>query len=384
MNKITHRVGIGSALVFALATTFVAAALVTPAASAGVTQIQERGTLIGPNEGETLASWTGRWLDGPVRYITTDEEQDIYGALASTTQRLQFIRMFWERRDPSPRGPENEYLEEFVRRVVYAEEEFGDGQFGDGNNPGWATPFGQVVLVLGPPIRTERELGLPSFISQRPAILWGYDTRIPQWPVNEKLMFVFQRGRWKLYPPSNFNEPPGAASDARDMERVGTLADIPNDFLRAAGAVVQRSLIQSVRYNDVINNIDADVIFPDADIPFAWEASFEPGTGDEVEITVTLTWRMEALVFHTVEQQAQTEMVLYAVLMDDDVPVAENSEHINVTVPAADLASRHDELVDRTITLSARPGSYSLMLSLDDQLLGFRTVYRNDLVVPGR
>ena len=122
----------------------------------------------------------------------------------------------------------------------------------------------------------------------------------------------------------------------------------------------------------------------DADIPFAWEASFEPGTGGEVEITVTLTWRMEALVFHTVEQQAQTEMVLYAVLMDDDAPVAENSEHINVTVPAADLASRKDEFVERSITLSARPGSYSLTLSLDDQLLGFRTVYRNDLVVPER
>ena len=43
-----------------------------------------------------------------------------------------------------------------------------------------------------------------------------------------------------------------------------------------------------------------------------------------------------------------------------------------------------DELVERTIMLSAPPGSYSLMLSLDDQLLGFRTVYRNDLVVPQR
>ena len=384
MIKITHRFGIGSTFGLALAATLVAAALAAPAAFAGVAQIQERGTLLGPNERETLTSWTGRWLEGPVQYIATEEEQDIYNSLESTTQRLQFIRMFWERRDPSPRGPENEYLEEFVRRAAYAEEEFGDGQFGDGKNPGWATPFGQVVLVLGPPARTEREPGLPRSVSQRPAILWGYDTRIPEWPTNEKLLFVFQRGRWKLYPPSNFDEPASASSRARDLERVGMLPDIPNDFIFTTETLVRQSLLQPVRYNDVINNIEADVIFPDADIPFAWEASFAPGMGGEVEITVTLTWRMEALVFHTVEQQAQTEMVLYVVLMDDDTPVAENSEHISVAVPAADLASRQDELVERTITLSAPPGSYSLMLSLDDQLLGFRTVYRNDLVVPQR
>ena len=385
MIKITHRFGIGSAFGFTLAAALLVAVLAAPAVSAGVAQIQERGTFLGPKERETLSSWTGRWLEGPIQYIATEEEQDIYNSLESTTQRLQFIRMFWERRDPSPRGPENEYLEEFVRRAVYAEEEFGDGQFGDGRNPGWATPFGQVVLVLGPPVRTEREPGLPRTVSQRPAILWGYDARIPEWPTNEKLLFVFQRGRWKLYPPSNFDEPtPSASSRARDLERTGMLPDIPNDFVRATDALVQQSLLQSVRYDDVINNIEAEVIFPDADIPFAWEASFEPGTGGEVQITVTLTWRMEALVFHTVEQQAQTEMVLYAVLMDDDAPVAENSEHINVTVPAADLASRKDEFVERSITLSARPGSYSLTLSLDDQLLGFRTVYRNDLVVPER
>ena len=384
MIKITPRFGIGGAFGFALALTLVAGALAAPASSAGGAQIQERGTLLGPKAGETLSSWTGRWLEGPVQYIATEEEQDIYNSLESTTQRLQFIRMFWERRDPSPRGPENEYLEEFVRRAVYAEEEFGDGQFGDGKHPGWATPCGRVVLVLGPPVRTERETALPSSVSQRPAILWGYDARIPEWPTNERLLFVFRHGRWKLYPPSNFDEPSSASSRARDLERVGMLPDIPNDFVSATDTLVRQSLLQPVRYNDVLNNIEADVIFPDADIPFAWEASFEPGTGGDVEITVTLTWRMEALVFHTIEQQAQTEMVLYAVLMDDDAPVAENSEHINVTVSAADLASRKDELVERTITLSARPGSYSLMLSLDDQLLGFRTVYRNDLVVPGR
>ena len=71
MIKITHRFGIGSTFGLALAATLVAAALVAPAAIAGVAQIQERGTLLGPNERETLTSWTGRWLEGPVQYIAT-------------------------------------------------------------------------------------------------------------------------------------------------------------------------------------------------------------------------------------------------------------------------------------------------------------------------
>ena len=76
-----------------------------------------RTSYLGPEEGETLTSWTGRWLDGPVQHIATEEETEIYESLESTTQRLQFIRLFWERRDPTGRDDENAFIDEFVRRV---------------------------------------------------------------------------------------------------------------------------------------------------------------------------------------------------------------------------------------------------------------------------
>jgi len=363
-----------SGLVLALALAVVA--LATPSQVAA----QERTSYLGPEEGETLTAWTERWLDGPVQYIATEEEKRVYAQLESTTQRLQFIRLFWDRRDPTYRGPDNEYLDEFVRRVEYANEEFTEG-----GTPGWETVFGQVALVLGPPNQTRRELGFPAEISQRPVILWGYDRRIPQWPVNEMLMFMFQRGRWRLSPPSNLTEPPSATSASRDLERYTRLQIIPNDFARAALALVEEALVQTVSYDDVINNVEAEVAFPDAEIPFAWDAEFTPGAGDQVEVSFKLTWRMESLVFHVVDEDFETEMVIYVVLYDSDgEPAAETSEHINFTIPVADLEARGDELVEEVLSLTVRPGTYELRLSLDDHLLGYRSVYRDSLIVPGR
>ncbi len=372
LTTLVRRAGVAAALLSIL--------VVAPGTGAMAgTPVQERTSYLGPEEGETLTSWTERWLDGPVQYIATEEEKDIYGSLGSTTQRLQFIRLFWERRDPTARGPENEAVQEFVRRVEYANEEFGE------RGPGWETVFGRVVLVLGPPARTERQLGFPQAVSQRAVILWGYDERLPEWPTNEMLMFVFQRGRWRLAPPSNFGEPPSATTAQRDLERFNMLAEIPNDFVRVSQAVIEESLVQTVNYNDVAEAIEADVAFPDAEIPFAWEASYAPGEGDAVDVELELTWRMESLVFHVVEADYETEMVVSAVLFNDGgEPVAETSEHINVVVPVADLASRSEELVTRSLTLSARPGTYRIRIALDDQLLGYRSVYADDITVPSR
>tara|TARA_B100001146_G_scaffold164588_1_gene145469 strand:+ start:8307 stop:9425 length:1119 start_codon:yes stop_codon:yes gene_type:complete len=343
-----------------------------------------RTSYLGPEEGETLTSWTGRWLDGPVQHIATEEETEIYESLESTTQRLQFIRLFWERRDPTGRDDENAFIDEFVRRVEYANEEFSEGQLASSGVPGWQTAFGRVVLVVGPPKRTQRELGLPRSVSQRPVVLWGYDARFPEWPSNEMLMFVFQRGRWRLAPPSNFGEPSSVSSTVRDMERFNMLREIPNDFLRLTQAMNEESLVRTVNYNDVINAIEANVAFPDADIPFAWTTEFLSGSGDEIEVTLTLSWRMESLVFHVFEDTFETRMVIQAVLFNDDSePVAETSEQVNFAVPIDELASRRDEIVERALSLLVKPGVYQLRVVLDDHLLGYRSVYSEALTVPG-
>jgi GWxTD domain-containing protein len=373
----------GSLFIFAIGVALLMV-LALPGASGSVQVETIRTSYLGPEEGETLTSWTVRWLDGPVQYIATEEEIEIYDSLESTTQRLQFIRLFWERRDPTGRDDENAFMDEFVRRVEYANEEFSEGQMASGGVPGWQTAFGRVVLIVGPPKRSERQLGLPRSISQRPVFLWGYDARFPEWPTNEMLMFVFQRGRWRLGPPSNFGEPSSVSSAVRDMERFNMLKEIPNDFIRLTQVMNEESLARTVNYNDVINAVEANVAFPDADIPFAWTTEFASSAGDEVEVTLNLSWRMESLVFHVFEDNFETRMVIQAVLFNDDgEPVAETSDQVNFTVPIDELASRANEIVERALSLPVKPGTYQLRVALDDHLLGYRSVYSEELTVPG-
>ena len=366
----------------------VAVAMLSPiglAAPSGAAQVETiRTSYLGPEEGETLTSWTERWLDGPVQYIATEEEIRVYGDLDSTVQRLQFIRLFWERRDPTGRDDENVFMDEFVRRVEYANEEFGEGQFASGGRPGWQTAFGRVTLILGAPQFTQRETNLPSALTQRPAVLWRYDERLPEWPTNEMLMFVFQRGRWRLSPPSNFGEPASATTAGRNMERFPQLDEIPNDFIRVSQAINERSLERTVNYNNVVNAVEADVAFSDAEIPFAWTTEFTPGEGDDVEVTLNLVWRMQSLVFHIVDNDFETRMVIQVVVFDDDEPIAEATDQVNFTVPVAELAARADEIVERALSLSVEPGTYELRVALDDHLLGYRSVYSEELVVPRR
>ena len=373
----------GSLFIFAIGVALLMV-LALPGASGSVQVETIRTSYLGPEEGETLTSCTVRWLDGPVQYIATEEEIEIYDSLESTTQRLQFIRLFWERRDPTGRDDENAFMDEFVRRVEYANEEFSEGQMASGGVPGWQTAFGRVVLIVGPPKRSERQLGLPRSISQRPVFLWGYDARFPEWPTNEMLMFVFQRGRWRLGPPSNFGEPSSVSSAVRDMERFNMLKEIPNDFIRLTQVMNEESLARTVNYNDVINAVEANVAFPDADIPFAWTTEFASSAGDEVEVTLNLSWRMESLVFHVFEDNFETRMVIQAVLFNDDgEPVAETSDQVNFTVPIDELASRANEIVERALSLPVKPGTYQLRVALDDHLLGYRSVYSEELTVPG-
>ena len=86
------------------------------------------------------------WADGPVHYLMTSEERDAYSRLSDPVQRSEFITDFWKRRDPHPETPENEFREEFERRVAFA-----DQRMAQDETRGSLTDRGQVFVLLGPP-----------------------------------------------------------------------------------------------------------------------------------------------------------------------------------------------------------------------------------------
>lgn len=86
-----------------------------------------------------------RWLQEEVPYIVTDQERVAFQKLTTDDERESFIETFWERRNPNPTSPENEYKEEYYQRINYANEHFGS------RIRGWKTDRGRIYIMNGPP-----------------------------------------------------------------------------------------------------------------------------------------------------------------------------------------------------------------------------------------
>ncbi len=52
-----------------------------------------------------------KWIQEEVPYIITDEERAAFKKLSTDDEREQFIEAFWNRRNPNPSSPENEFKE---------------------------------------------------------------------------------------------------------------------------------------------------------------------------------------------------------------------------------------------------------------------------------
>ncbi|HEX9751216.1 MAG TPA: GWxTD domain-containing protein [candidate division Zixibacteria bacterium] len=84
--------------------------------------------------------------------------------------KLSFLIQFWRERDPSPDTPINEYRDEHMRRMNYANDQFSIG-FRE-RSDGWRTDRGRVYIVYGPPTEIKRYPFTPDFPA---AIHWVYD-----------------------------------------------------------------------------------------------------------------------------------------------------------------------------------------------------------------
>lgn len=363
-------------LLRAISMTLLLAAILVPVPRGDATALPQEG-LVGPAEGESLADWAVRWMDGAPGVIATGEERELWRELSTTQERLQFIRLFWQRRDPRLRGPRNEFLDEFSRRLEYVTENYSNP-----GRPAWETVFGRVVMLFGIPDRVRREIGgLPDELSDRPPILWSYDRRLPELSGNEDLLFVFQRGRWRLLPPSPIGET-GVGAQIRAAERASSMLEVPSDYEIAMDAVIEELLVNPVNYRSIPDSVRTEVALPEAQIPFGWETRFAAGREGRVRVEVELAWRIGSLVFHRVDDEFETDMVVDVELLDGAEPVAAASETFTIRVPEGEIGARQEEVVRRTIELGAEPGSYRLEIVLLDQLLGYRTVYGGEVEVP--
>ena len=99
--------------------------------------------------------------------IMTKQEKDIFNHLPDQESREEFISDFWAKRDPDPDMEENEFKEEFFRRIDYANRRFREGI------PGWKTDRGRIYIYLGPPDKVDQRRFV-YYPDVSGLIWWGY------------------------------------------------------------------------------------------------------------------------------------------------------------------------------------------------------------------
>ncbi|MBO8131167.1 MAG: GWxTD domain-containing protein [Candidatus Marinimicrobia bacterium] len=102
---------------------------------------------------------------GPLKYIATDNEIKRYKK-ANIEGKRQILIHFWDSRDPDPTTEVNEAKLEFMKRLEYA-----NTNFGNAYTEGWKTDMGRIIIQYGFPSEIER---YPSSMELKPYQIWHY------------------------------------------------------------------------------------------------------------------------------------------------------------------------------------------------------------------
>ncbi len=90
-----------------------------------------------------------QWLKEEVKLLISQDEENQFKKLKTDEEKDQFIDLFWARRDPSPGTKENEFKDEWYRRLEYV-----NNTYSTGPRKGWHCDMGRVYMFLGPPLQT--------------------------------------------------------------------------------------------------------------------------------------------------------------------------------------------------------------------------------------
>jgi len=115
---------------------------------------------------------------GQLKFIAKQEEIDEIKK-APEAERIEKFEKFWEKRDPTAGTPENELMDEYYRRVAYANENFSSFK------EGWKSDMGMIYIIFGPPSDIERH---PFDRGYKPFEIWYY------YHINRQFIFVDETG----------------------------------------------------------------------------------------------------------------------------------------------------------------------------------------------
>jgi len=107
-------------------------------------------------------------VEGAIQLVMTGPEKKIFKKIADEELREEFMKEFWEKRDPNLSTEENEFKEEFEARLTHA-----GLHFKSEGIPGWKTDRGRIYIYLGPPDHVYQQPYL-NYPNLKARIVWVY------------------------------------------------------------------------------------------------------------------------------------------------------------------------------------------------------------------
>lgn len=344
------------------------------------------------------------WLE-LVTPIITKIEREIFEQLRTNADRDKFIRTFWKRRDTKPDTDANEFYEEYMERVRFADRYFGFTAIGKGS----LSERGYFYLLLGPPL--ERQI----YATQSelwPLELWFYkgETNLGL-PPYFYLIFYQDRGlgRYRLYSPgqdgpeklvvpSMVGRVLNRDSAHRMVKEISgelagaSLSYIPGDADREISSFSSVNLISSIYaaaekkisdsyVRDFLNYKD----YVETDYSHNFVESHSKikilKNGDQFYVH----WTLEPSVMNFAQDQDRYYASLRLIIMVEDLEgrrILEKEEEIPLSISPEDYLKYDKKLFAIQDLLPILPGRFKLFFFLQNKTTKDFTSFQTEISVP--
>jgi GWxTD domain-containing protein len=247
-----------------------------------------------------------------VRYLISRKESKIFKN-TPTEERRKFIEEFWKIRDPDPTTEENEFRDEYYRRIDLANHLFREG------SAGWLSDRGRILILLGEP---ERRDVYPSGYSfyEPPVEIWYYG----QFPI----IFVdyAYEGLYKLEPGS-----------ARWLSTINV----------AQMQLKPKGITRNVRLFDF--TLTAQELGPDG-----------------AKLLMEVPYRVTNLILNDKTKAYATQIRLSVRVMDMAGKTVLEKEELRPVSVSEDMLAKLDKTYTLEFSLQLPPGKYTAQVALEN------------------
>lgn len=321
---------------------------------------------------EEIRQELDHWFESPLKYITLPDEESILKKLKPLEEKIQFVRIFWARREYNPETEINEFREEFYSRVAYANAHFGRRE------EGWKTARGEIYIVFGPPSRVEMH---SISGTARPAIFWYYDDS-PSVYISpfEPLIFadIFRNSQYYLVNRS--------LSGLRPYPRHRFMSEkIPFEFRPALKDANERTILnKKITYNQIASPAPSTTPqLPSRQIPFQWQVDYITLSEEKVELLLTIKFKYRDFAWYKEEDNLKVDLSLQEKLTDQEGQIIDQkTDTLMLRLTPDQLKEKIEEEYLFQVSLMGRPGSHLLEIIVTDNISGGVSQLKEAIDIP--